>query len=63
MRLCSKFDLVPRAWPFWTYDESMPLVSLKMATLFFMLEPAEARKLAAEIVAAADAAEAGRPEQ
>jgi hypothetical protein len=62
MRLCSKFDLVPRAWPFWTHEDALPLVSLKMATLFFMLTPDEARKFAAEIVAAADAAEAGRPE-
>jgi hypothetical protein len=59
MRLCSKFDLVPRATPFWTYDEARPLVSLKMATLFWTLEPDEARKFAREILAAADAAEAG----
>jgi hypothetical protein len=58
VRLCSKFDLVPRAWPFCTRDERA-LVSLKMGTLFFMLEPSEARAFAKEIVAAADSAEAG----
>jgi hypothetical protein len=61
MRLCSKFDLVPRAWAFWTHEDARPLVSLKMATLFWMLEPDEARKFAAEIAAAADEAEARRP--
>jgi hypothetical protein len=45
----------------WTRDESVPLVSLKLGTLFYLLEPDEARKFAAEILAAADAAEAGRP--
>jgi hypothetical protein len=62
MKLCAKWDLVPRAWAFWTQDESLPLVSLKLGTLFYLLELPEARTFAAEIVAAADAAEAGRPE-
>lgn len=59
MKLCSKWDLVPRAWTYFTRDDDLPLVSVKMGTLFYLLEIAEARKFAAEIAAAADAAEAG----
>jgi hypothetical protein len=58
VKMQSKWDLVPRAWSFRTYDESLPLVSVKMGTLFFLLEIPEACKFAAEIIAAADAAEA-----
>jgi hypothetical protein len=54
----AKWDLVPRAWSFRTQDDSLPLVSVKMSTLFFLLEIAEARKFAAEIITAADDAEA-----
>lgn len=59
VRLAAKFDLVPRAWCYFTRDDATPLVSLKLGTLFYLLDIAEARKFAAEIAAAADAAEAG----
>lgn len=59
VKMQSKWDLVPRAWSYRTQDGSLPLVSVKMSTLFFLLEIAEARKFAAEIITAADAAEAG----
>jgi hypothetical protein len=56
VRLCSKWDLVPRAWPFQGQDES--LVRVRMGTLFYMLSPDEAIEFARQLVAAADEARA-----
>jgi hypothetical protein len=57
VRMLAKGDLVGRAWAAQWSDE--PLVKLRMAgSLFFLLDPDEARKLGAELTTAADEAEA-----
>lgn len=56
VRMLAKGDLVGRAWAAQPSDE--PLVKVRMAgSLFFLLSASEARALAHELTAAADAAE------
>jgi hypothetical protein len=61
VKLCSKWDLVPRAFAFEGHEES--LVRLRMGGLFFVLDPHEARKFAREILAVADEADSADSRQ
>jgi hypothetical protein len=54
MKLCAKWDLVPRAWAF--VGQDVRLVRLKMGSLLFLVDINEAREFAREIIAAADEA-------
>jgi hypothetical protein len=63
MRLCARNGLSARARPWFRDDGKEPLVQLRCGGQFYMLEIAEARKLAADLVESADEAEAGSPEQ